>query len=113
MQPGLWESATMVSGETRSTEQKCYMQKDIDALEKFQKGQSPLAAPCRASDYKALGNVTSYTLTCQMNGNKSVSAVTAIYDASMIHGRITNADGNVSTFVDSRIGNCGWSPFGK
>ena len=73
----------------------------------------PARSPCRASDYKALGNVTSYTLTCQMNGNKSVSAVTAIYDASMIHGRITNADGNVSTFVNSRIGNCGWSPFGN
>src|SRR5690242_21577255 len=64
MQPGLWESSTMVGGETRSTEQKCYVQKDVEALEKFQKGQSPLAAPCRASGYKALGNTTSYTLTC-------------------------------------------------
>jgi len=113
MQPGLWESSTMVGGETRSTEQKCYVQKDVEALEKFQKGQSPLAAPCRASGYKALGNTTSYTLTCEMNGNKSVSAVTAIYDGSMIHGSITNADGNVSTFVNSRIGDCGRSSFGN
>lgn len=114
MQPGLWESATMVGGETRSTERKCYMRKDIDALEKFQQGQSPPGAPCTASGYKALGNTMNYTVTCEMNGTKTVSAVTATYGGTVIHGSIASLDGTVSaTFVNSRIGGCSESSFGN
>jgi hypothetical protein len=113
MQPGLWESSTMVGGSTASTEQKCYMQKDIDALEKFQQGQSPPGAPCTASRYKALGNTMNYTVTCEINGTKSVSAVTTTYDGTQIRGSIATPEGVVSTFVNSRIGGCSQSSFGN
>lgn len=113
MRPGLWESATMFGGNTVSTERKCYLQKDILALERFQQGQSPPGAPCRASGYKAVGNTISYTLNCEIEGRKTVSSVTTIYDGTVIHGSVATADGAVSTIVNSRIGDCSQSSFGN
>ena len=113
MQPGLWESTMTVGGNAMRPEQKCYLQKDIDALDKFQRGTDPGKSPCLASGYKALGNTMSYTLTCQINGQKSISAVTTTYDGDRITGEIAGLDGTVSKLVTTRIGNCTDSSFGK
>ena len=69
MRPGLWESTTTVGGNTMPVEQKCYLQKDIDTLDRFQRGGVPPSqSPCSSSGYQELGNTMKYTLTCQING---------------------------------------------
>jgi hypothetical protein len=114
MQPGLWESTMTVGGNTMPAEQKCYQQKDIDALDRFQRGADPPGqTPCSSSGYKALGNSMTYTLTCQLNGRKSVSAVTTTYDGDRITGTISGVDGTISRLVNSRIGDCTDSSFGN
>jgi hypothetical protein len=114
MKPGLWETATTVSGSPMPVEQKCYLQKDIDSLDRFQRGQAPAGQnPCSTSNYKALGNTMTYTLTCQFNGKKSVSAVTTTYDGDRITGLIAGADGTVTQLLNNRIGDCSQSSFGN
>ena len=113
MQPGLWESATMVGGTTMSTEKKCYLQKDIKALERFQQGESPPGAPCKATGYKATGNTARYTLTCETEGRKTVSSVTMSYEGTVIRGSIETEGSPASTVVNSRIGDCSQSSFGN
>ena len=114
MRPGLWESIMKAGGNATPSEQKCYLQKDIDALDRFQRGaQPPGQSPCSASEYKALGNTMSYTLTCEINGKKTVSAVTTTYDGDHITGLIAGIDGTVTELVNTRIGDCSQSSFGN
>jgi hypothetical protein len=114
MRPGLWESSMTVGGNAMPVEQKCYMQKDIDALDRFQRGAAqPAETPCSTADYKALGNTMTYTLTCQFNGKKSISAVTTTYDGERITGTIAGIDGTISKLVNIRIGDCSESSFGN
>ncbi|HLJ21664.1 MAG TPA: hypothetical protein VKU84_15770, partial [Stellaceae bacterium] len=89
MQPGMWDEIKTVGSNQLPPERKCYLQKDVDALDGFQRGTAPAGkSPCSASGYKAVGNFTSYTLTCAINGMKSVSAVTLHYDGTRITGEI-------------------------
>ena len=114
MKPGLWEAVTTVGGSSTPPDQKCYLPKDIESLERFQRGEQPPGQnPCTASNYKALGNTMTYTLTCEFNGKKSVSAVTTNYDGDRITGLIAGADGTVSQLVNTRIGDCSQSSFGN
>jgi len=114
MKPGLWEATMTVAGNEMPAEQKCYLQKDVDSLDRFQRGEaSPGPNPCSTSNYKALGNTMSYTLTCQFNGKKSVSAVTTSYDGDRITGLIAGADGTITRLVNTRIGDCTQSSFGN
>ena len=114
MKPGLWESTLTVAGNETPKEQKCYLQKDIDSLERFQRGEEPPGQnPCTASNYKALGNIMTYTLTCEANGKKSVSAVTTNYDGDRITGLIAGVDGTVTQLLNVRIGDCTESSFGN
>jgi uncharacterized protein DUF3617 len=114
MRPGLWESVMTVGGNAMPPEQKCYLQRDVDTLDRFQRGQErPEKSPCSASGYRALGNTMSYTLTCQVKGNKTVSAVTTTYEGDRITGEITGVDGTVTRLVNTRIGECSNSSFGN
>jgi len=112
MEPGLWEAIMTVGDNRMPPEQKCYLQKDIDALDRFQRGADPPANnPCSASGFRAIGNTMNYTLTCVINGRKSVSAVTMNYDAIRITGEIAGIDGTVSRVLNTRIGDCSQSSF--
>jgi hypothetical protein len=114
MRPGLWEAQMTVAGNAMPSEQKCYLQKDIDALDRFQRGiEQPQGSSCAASGYKALGNTMTYTLTCQINGRKSISAATMTYDGDRITGTISGVDGTVSRLVNTRVGDCSESSFGN
>jgi hypothetical protein len=114
MRPGLWEATMNVGGNPAPTEQKCYLQKDVDSLDRFQRGEEPPGQnPCSTSNYKALGNTMTYTLTCQFNGKKSVSAVTTNYDGDHIIGLIAGADGTITQLTNTRIGDCTQSSFGN
>ncbi len=112
MRPGMWEAIMSVGGNQMPPEQKCYVQKDVDTLDRFQRGTEPPGKnPCSASGYQALGNTMSYTLTCVINGKKSVSAVTLTYDGNRITGEITGVDGTVTQVVNTRTGDCSKSSF--
>lgn len=112
MKPGLWESTTSVQGHTIATDHKCYLQKDVDGLEKFQEGAVPAPhAPCTASGYKASGNTVTYSLTCIFNGQPSNSAVTSVFEGDHTSGTIKGPDGIVNTIASKRIGACSQSSF--
>jgi uncharacterized protein DUF3617 len=112
MQPGLWEALMTVGGNQMPPDQKCYLKKDVDALDRFQRGTEPPGKnPCSASGYGALGNSMSYTLTCVINGKKSISAVTMNYDGTRISGQITGVDGTVTQVLNTRVGDCSQSSF--
>jgi hypothetical protein len=113
MKPGQWEAIMTVDGNQMPPDQKCYLQKDVDNLDRFQRGQDPPGRnPCATSGYSALGNTMSYTLTCQINGKKTVSAVTMNYDSSRITAEVTGVDGTRSRLVNTRVGDCNASSFG-
>lgn len=114
MRPGLWETIMTVGGNQMPPEKKCYLQKDVDNLDRFQRGTEPPGRnPCSASGYRALGNTMSYTLTCSINGQRSVSAVTMNYDRDRITGEITPINGPGSALVNTRTGDCSESSFGN
>jgi len=114
MQPGLWDEVKTVAGNQMPPAQKCYLQKDIDALDRFQRGAEPAGQyPCSASGYRALGNTMSYTLICVISGKKSTSAVTLNYDGTRITGEISGIDGTLSRVINTRIGDCSQSSFGN
>jgi uncharacterized protein DUF3617 len=114
MRPGMWESIMTVGGNQMPPDRKCYLQKDIDALDRFQRGTGTQAnSPCSASGYREFGNTMSYSLTCVINGQKSVSAVTMNYDRDRITGEITPINGPVSALVNTRTGDCSQSSFGN
>ena len=113
MQPGLWEMATQMQGRTLANEQKCYLQKDIDALEKFMQGAvNDPKQPCVNSNYKASGNTVTYTMSCTFSGHKNISDVSATYAGDHTTGTI-KADGSVSTIASKRLGACNKSSFDK
>jgi len=106
MQPGLWEDAIAAPDGAFHTEQKCYLQKDIDNIEAFQKGA--LLSPeqsCHASGFKAKGDTITYTLTCKIGGTESTSEITATYAGTTVSGSVTK-DGNVTRLTRRRIGDC-------
>jgi hypothetical protein len=114
MRPGLWESVMTVAGNQMPPDRKCYLQKDIDDLDRFQRGADPAGKnPCSASGYRALGNTMSYTLICAINGKKSTSAVTMNYDGARITGEISGVDGTLSRLINTRVGDCSQSSFGN
>jgi len=56
IESGLWEITTTIGGQKLGVEQKCYLPKDIDDMEKMLKGATGKAAqPCSYSDYKESG----------------------------------------------------------
>ena len=112
MQPGLWESIVSVGGNQMPPEQKCYLQKDIRTLDEFQRGIStPSQNPCKASNYRAIGNSMKYSLSCLINGQLTVSAATMIYDGTRITGQVTAVDGTITKIVNTRLGACTKSSF--
>ena len=113
MRPGMWESLMTVGDNQMPPDRKCYLQKDVDNLDQFQRGGPPGQNPCSTSGYKATGNAMSYTLTCVINGKKTVSAVTMNYEGDRITGVITGVDGTVSHLINSRTGDCNQSSFGN
>ena len=114
MEPGLWEAIMTVGGNQMPPDQKCYLQKDVDNLDRFQRGQGPAAGnPCTTSGYNAVGNTMRYTLSCTIKGKKTVSAVTMNYDRTRITGEITSVDGTRSRLINSRIADCSKSSFGE
>jgi hypothetical protein len=114
MRPGLWEAIMTVGGNEMPPDQKCYLQKDIDNLDRFQQGKDPPGRnPCTTSGYSALGNTMRYTLTCNINGKKTVSAVTMNYDGTRITGEVTGVDSTRSRLINTRIGDCSQSSFGE
>jgi hypothetical protein len=115
MRPGLWEATTLVGGNALPTEQKCYLQKDIETLEKFQQGgPGDLSnAPCRSSNYTAVGNRMTYTLTCEIQGKKSVSVITTVYDGEEVNASIAGVDGTIARVQSKWIGPCTESSFGN
>ena len=114
MRPGMWESVMTVGGNQMPPDRKCYLQKDIEGLDRFQRGtEAPGKSPCSASAYRAFGNSMSYTLTCVINGQRTVSAVTMNYDGDRITGEITPINGPASGLVNTRTGDCSESSFGN
>ena len=108
---GQWEVTTSISGRKVSTEQKCYLNKDIVELEKMFRGEviKP-KQPCKFSDYKQSGNAVSYKMTCTFGGKPSVSQVTSTYNGDTAKGTITG-NGTVSVVESKRIGSCSKSSF--
>jgi hypothetical protein len=111
---GLWEITTTVNGHKADVQQKCYLQKDIDDLEKMQKGAAGKAnQPCTYSDYKESGSTVTYKMTCRFGGGKpSTSLVTSTYNGDTASSTITSG-GTVSTVNSKRVGNCNKSSFDK
>ena len=114
MRAGLWEITTTLSGHKVGAEQKCYLQKDIDDLEKMMKGAAGKAdQPCSFSDYKESGRTVTYKATCRFGGEKpSTSLVTSAYNGDTTTGTIASS-GAVSTINSKRAGNCSKSSFDK
>ena len=112
MQPGQWEAVmTNAAGQTQP-DRKCYLKKDVDAVDLFQRGiKTPSQNPCRASNYKGIGNRVQYTMSCRANGQITVNSVTMVYDATRITGEIRGVDGTITTVVNTRIGDCSQSSF--
>jgi len=111
---GLWEIITSISGQKAGVEQKCFLQKDIDDLEKTLMGAAGKAnQPCSYSDYKESGSTVTYKMTCRFGGGKlSTSLVTSTYNGDTTTGTITSG-GTVSTVNSKRVGNCTKSSFDK
>jgi hypothetical protein len=114
MQAGLWEITTTINGQKAGVEQKCFLQKDIDDLEKTMKGAAGKAdQPCSYSDFKESGNTVTYKMTCRFGGGKpSTSLVTSTYNGNTTSGTITSS-GTVITINSKRVGNCTKSSFAK
>jgi hypothetical protein len=106
MQPGLWEDEISAPDGAFHTVQKCYVQKDIDTIDAFQKGavMSPDQS-CRASDYKASGDTVTYMLVCNIDKQQTISQITATYHGTEVSGSVTK-DGNVTRLTRRRIGDC-------
>jgi len=114
MEPGLWESIMTVAGNQMPPDRKCYLKKDVDDLDRFQRGAEPAGKnPCSTKGFKALGNTMSYTLTCVIKGKKSTSAVTMNYDGTRITGEIASVEGTVSRLINTRVSDCNESSFGN
>ncbi len=114
MKPGLWETTTYISGNKLSTEQKCYLQKDIDSLEKMMRGD-PAAqkGPCSNSNFKQSGDTVTYTMTCSFSkGKTSTGTVSGTYNGDTTTGTVVGS-GTTSKIDSKRIGDCSKSSFDK
>jgi hypothetical protein len=115
MKAGLWEiTITTQNGQKLGVEQKCYMPKDIDDMEKMLKGAAGKAdQPCSYSDYKESGGTVTYKMTCRFGGGTpKTSLVTSTFNGDTTTGTITGS-GTVSTVNGKRVGNCTKSSFDK
>lgn len=114
MKAGVWEITTTTSGQKAGVEQKCYLQKDIDNLEKMMKGAVGKGhQPCIYSDYKASGSTVTNKLTCQFGGGKpSTSLVTSTYNGDTTTATITGSGKEIAV-NGKRAGNCTKSSFDK
>src|SRR5262249_54236847 len=114
MEPGMWEAITTVDGNQMPPEQKCYLQKDVDALDRFQRGTGQIARNASsAAGYHPLGTTLSYTRACADNGKKTISAVSMNYDGNRITGEIIGIDGTRAQVLNTRISDCSESSFGN
>ena len=107
MQPGMWEDTIAGSDGSMHTEQKCYLQNDIDNMDAFQRGR--IGTPeqsCKASGYQANGDTITYTLTCTSGGQVSSSHVTATYAGTQVTGTIQKDSGAVTRLTRRRVGDC-------
>ena len=115
MKAGLWEiTITTQNGQTLGVEQKCYMPKDIDDMEKMLKGAAgKVDQPCSYSDYKESGGTVTYKMTCRFGGGTpKTSLVTSTFNGDTTTGTITSS-GTVSTVNGKRVSNCTKSSFDK
>jgi hypothetical protein len=113
MKPGLWETVTTMQGRVGGAERKCYLPKDVAALQSQMRGQLVFPAqPCKFTDYKQTGNTVTYTMTCTFGkGRPTRSAVTATYSGDSTHGTLTSAAGVQSVIDSRRIDTCTKSSF--
>ena len=112
MQPGQWEAVMTRGSSQMAPDRKCYLKKDVEAVDLFQRGiKTPSQNPCRASNYKAIGNRVQYTMSCRANGQITVNSVTMVYDATRITGEIRGVDGTITTIINTRTGDCSQSSF--
>ena len=112
IKPGMWEMTTIVSGQRTASEQKCFLQKDLDELEKKQRG-APTKEACIYSDYKESGKTVTYKMTCKFGGgNPTIILVSTTYNGDTATGTVTS-NGAVSTMNSKRVGNCTKSSFDK
>ena len=112
MKVGLWETTMVFQGKKGPSEQKCYLQKDVDFLEKQMRGEvSAPKQPCAFANYKQSGNTVTYTMTCTFTGGKPrTSTVSATYSGDTATGTVT-ANGAVTTIDNKRLGDCTKSSF--
>ena len=112
--PGLWEVTTAMGGQKPGVEKKCYLQKDIDDMEKTLKGAAGKGnQPCIYSDFKESGNTVTNKLTCRFGGGKPITTlVTSTYNGDNTTGTITGS-GAASTVNSKRLGSCTKSSFDK
>jgi hypothetical protein len=114
MKPGLWETTTYIDGHKINAEKKCYLQKDIDALEKMMRGD-PAAqkGPCSDSNFKQSGNTITYTMTCSFSkGKTTTSTVSGTYNGDTTTGTVVGS-GTTSKIDSKRVGDCFKSSFDK
>jgi hypothetical protein len=113
MKPGLWEIVTITPGHVIGRDRKCYLPKDIAALQSQMRGQLVLPAqPCKFTDYKQTGNTVTYTMICTFaKGQPARSAVTATYAGDSSHGTVTPAQGSPWAIDSRRIDACAKSSF--
>jgi hypothetical protein len=113
MKPGLWESTTFMQGNKVGSEQKCYLQKDVDHLEKQMRGEvSEPKQPCTFTNYKQSGDAVTYTMTCTFAGKPSTTTVSATYSGDTTTGTVTGS-GLPSRIDSKRLGDCTKSSFDK
>jgi hypothetical protein len=113
IKPGLWETVTTIQGHVVGTERKCYLPKDVTALQSQMRGQLVLPAqPCKYTDYKQTGNTVTYIMICTFGKAQPVrSAVTATYAGDSSHGTVTPAQGGAWAIDSRRVDTCEKSSF--
>ncbi|HLY55538.1 MAG TPA: DUF3617 family protein [Stellaceae bacterium] len=110
MKPGLWEEVATKADGSHQTKQSCYLAKDIQNTEKFERGEAAAEnGACTASEYHRDGNTVTYTLTCTAGGQ---SSVVATYFGDHTAAVITHGS-TVMTVTRKRIGDCSKSSFGE
>jgi hypothetical protein len=113
MKPGLWETATIIQGKKASAEQKCYLQKDVDHLEKQMRGEvSEPKQPCVFANYKQTGNTVTVKMTCTFGGKPHPSVLSATYNGDTTTGKVIS-DGVATEIESKRLGDCTKSSFDK
>ena len=111
MKSGLWETTVNLQGHAMPPQRKCYLKKDIIALEKIFQGKwAPRGDPCRYTDYQRDGNVIRYNMTCKFGDEEKISLVAAEYNGDNANSAILQA-GASGTTLSRRVGSCKRSSF--